>query len=181
MIACAKEMYGMEFKLMVMELNASDSRGIAVVRETIKGFAESKAPIVTKYDCKIVILDEADSMTRDAQAALRRLMEKYSRSTRFCLICNYVRFLLIFNKKVNKIIPALQSRCTKFKFKQIPVVDAQSRVKEICKIEGIKIEDQAVEDIIVISEGDMRKVVNMLQVNLIFSLFYFTISKYFIA
>jgi DNA polymerase III delta prime subunit len=72
-------------------LNASDARGIKVVRETIKSFAETRAPIKSNFNCKIVILDEADSMTRDAQAALRRIMEKYSASTRFCLICNYVR------------------------------------------------------------------------------------------
>ena len=119
----------------------------------IKGFAETRSPIHSAFNCKIVILDEADSMTRDAQAALRRIMEKYSRSTRFCLICNYV----------NKIIPALQSRCTKFKFKQIPVEHASSRVKEICEAEGIEVDSQAVEDIIRLSEGDMRRVVNMLQ------------------
>lgn len=95
MIACAKEMYGAEYSMMVLELNASDSRGIQVVRDTIKGFAETGAPIKSNYNCKIIILDEADSMTRDAQAALRRIMEKYSENTRFCLICNYVSFPIL--------------------------------------------------------------------------------------
>lgn len=97
MIACAKEMYGSEYNMMVLELNASDARGIQVVRDTIKGFAETGAPIKSNYNCKIIILDEADSMTRDAQAALRRIMEKYSENTRFCLICNYVSSQKLFS------------------------------------------------------------------------------------
>lgn len=100
---------------MVLELNASDDRGIKIVRERIKVFSETQSPFTncnTKF--KLVILDEADSMTKDAQAALRRMMESYSRTTRFCLIGNYV----------NNLIPAIQSRCTRFKFKKIPFEDA---------------------------------------------------------
>lgn len=90
MIASAKKIFQSSYKYMVLELNASDARGINVIREEVKGFAETKTPVVTKFDCKIIILDEADALTKDAQAALRRVMEKYSRNTRFCLICNYV-------------------------------------------------------------------------------------------
>lgn len=156
MIACARQLFGPAYRVMVLELNASDARGIDVVRNMIKGFADTKSPISTTFDCKIVILDEADAMTKDAQAALRRIMEKYSRNTRFCLICNYV----------NKIIPALQSRCTRFKFKQIPTVDAFDKIRHIVDQEGIQLEDNAIEDIVSLAEGDMRKVVNMLQVSL---------------
>jgi len=154
MVACAKQLFGPSYKMMVLELNASDARGINVVRNMIKGFADTKSPIATKFNCKIVILDEADAMTKDAQAALRRIMEKYSKTTRFCLICNYV----------NKVIPALQSRCTRFKFKQIPIEDALDKIKFIATNEGISIEDDAIADIVRLAEGDMRKVVNMLQV-----------------
>lgn len=89
-LAGSKLLYGPTFKYMVLELNASDDRGINTVRNTIKTFAESKPPIQTDLQFKLVILDEADAMTKDAQAALRRMMERYSRTTRFCLICNHV-------------------------------------------------------------------------------------------
>ena len=89
-LASAKKLYGSAFNYMVIELNASDERGINTVRNTIKVFAESQPPIQSDVRFKLVILDEADNMTKDAQAALRRMMERFSSTTRFCLICNYV-------------------------------------------------------------------------------------------
>lgn len=90
-LATAKQLYGSTFRYMVLELNASDDRGINIVRKTIKSFAESKPPLLNQsITFKLVILDEADSMTKDAQSALRRMMEKFSKTTRFCLICNHV-------------------------------------------------------------------------------------------
>ena len=114
-LALAKELFGHEFfRQRVTELNASDERGIAVVREKIKKFAQRK---IAKHPdgrtnvppIQICILDEADSMTSDAQAALRRIIEQYSATTRFCIICNYV----------SKIIDPLASRCVKFRFSPI--------------------------------------------------------------
>lgn len=91
-VASARKMYGKDYNMMVLELNASDARGIDVVRDIIKTFAETQVPFTnSEYNIKLIILDEADAMTRDAQAALRRIMEKYSKTTRFCMICNYVR------------------------------------------------------------------------------------------
>lgn len=90
-IASAKELYKNTYSYMVIELNASDERGINTIRNTVKVFAESQPPIKSDVGFKLVILDEADNMTKDAQAALRRMMERFSNTTRFCLICNYVR------------------------------------------------------------------------------------------
>lgn len=112
-LAMAKELFGKEFyKHRILELNASDERGISVVREKIKKFAQRKIaqnPDIACPPIQICILDEADSMTIDAQAALRRIIEAYSHSTRFCIICNYI----------SKIIDPLASRCVKFRFSPI--------------------------------------------------------------
>ena len=161
-LALAKELYGPElFKSRVLELNASDERGISIVREKVKDFARmqlSNPPPLykDKYPCppyKIIILDEADSMTQDAQSALRRTMETYSKITRFCLICNYV----------TRIIDPLASRCSKFRFKSLDQDNAKSRLEEIAQNEGVKLEAGAVETLIKCSEGDLRKAITFLQ------------------
>lgn len=128
----------------VMELNASDSRGIDTVRVQIKEFAQTKTALV-----KVVVLDEADSMSRDAQSALRRIMEDHE-NTRFCLICNYAR----------KILPPIASRCTRFRF--CPVNET-GRIREVCLKEGIRFTDDGIELINEYSDGDMRKVMNDIQ------------------
>ena len=161
-LALAKELYGPELiKTRVLELNASDERGISIVREKVKNFARmqlsSPSPAYAKqYPCppyKIIILDEADSMTQDAQSALRRTMETYSKITRFCLICNYV----------TRIIDPLASRCSKFRFKSLDQGNAKKRLEEIAENEGVPLEDGAVDALIKCSEGDLRKAITFLQ------------------
>ncbi|KAL8784471.1 MAG: hypothetical protein Q9213_003942 [Squamulea squamosa] len=161
-LALAKELYGPDmFKSRVLELNASDERGISIVREKVKDFARtqlSNPPLYyrDKHPCppyKIVILDEADSMTQDAQSALRRTMETYSKITRFCLICNYV----------TRIIDPLASRCSKFRFKSLDQGNAKRRLQEIAQLEAVKMEDGVVDALIKCSEGDLRKAITFLQ------------------
>ena len=161
-LALAKELYGPEmFKTRVLELNASDERGISIVREKVKDFARmqlSNPPphYQDKYPCppyKIIILDEADSMTQDAQSALRRTMETYSKITRFCLICNYV----------TRIIDPLASRCSKFRFKMLDQENTKKRLEDISENEGVKLESGAIETLIKCSEGDLRKAITFLQ------------------
>lgn len=143
--------FGNKKKLMVMKLDASDDRGINSVRDEIKGFAEKKNYF--NSGIKVIILDEADSMTFDAQFALRRIMEKYSEKTRFCLICNYE----------NKIISAIKSRCIQFKFNPISKDFVINKLQEITKNENIKISKKVLETINYISKGDLRKAINLLQ------------------
>jgi replication factor C subunit 3/5 len=150
-LACAREIYGSNINSMVLELNGSDDRGINVVREQIKDFAGSKQ--LFNKGVKLVILDEADSMTYDAQFALRRVIENYTYNTRFCLICNYI----------TKIIPALQSRCTIFRFSPIKKKLILNKLNEVIKKENVKISENAKKAISKISEGDMRKAYNILQ------------------
>lgn len=161
-LALAKELYGPEMmKSRVLELNASDERGISIVRQKVKDFARMQltnppAGYKDKYPCppfKIIILDEADSMTQDAQSALRRTMETYSKITRFCLICNYV----------TRIIDPLASRCSKFRFKSLDQSNAKKRLEEISTAEGVSVEDGALDALIRCSEGDLRKAITFLQ------------------
>jgi len=163
-LALAKELYGPEMmKARVLELNASDERGISIVREKVKDFARmqlTNAPTTAGYKdrhpCppfKIIILDEADSMTQDAQSALRRTMETYSKITRFCLICNYV----------TRIIDPLASRCSKFRFKSLDQGNAKKRIEEIAAKEGVALEEGVVEVLIKCAEGDLRKAITYLQ------------------
>jgi replication factor C subunit 2/4 len=164
-LALSKSLFGPTlFRTRVLELNASDERGINIVREKIKDFARTQlsqpsgldAAYREKYPCppfKIIILDEADSMTQDAQSALRRTMEQYSRITRFCLVCNYV----------TRIIEPLASRCSKFRFKALDGVSAGDRLSEIAQAESLTLEDGVVETLIRCAEGDLRRAITYLQ------------------
>jgi replication factor C subunit 3/5 len=152
-LAIARRLYGSGYKDMVLELNASDDRGIDVVREQIKDFAGTRKLFSTGV--KLIILDEADAMTHDAQFALRRVIEKYTKNTRFCLIGNYV----------SKIIPALQSRCTKFRFSPLRKEQIEGKLRSIVDREGLssRVSADGIEAILRLSNGDMRKVLNVLQ------------------
>jgi len=149
-IALARDLFGDVWRDNFIEMNASDERGIDVVRHKIKEFART-APISSPF--KIIFLDEADALTPDAQAALRRTMEMYSRTCRFILSCNYV----------SRIIEPIQSRCAVFKFKPISRDAMKRKLLEICEKEGLEIDDEALEALIYISGGDFRKAINALQ------------------
>ena len=149
-VAIAQEIYGEKWKENFLELNASDERGIDVVRNRIKNFARSS---FGKYDYKIIFLDEADSLTKDAQSALRRTMEQFSHNTRFILSCNYS----------NRIIDPIQSRCAVFRFPPLSDEAISEKVREIAGEEGITITEGGVGAIIYVSQGDMRKAINSLQ------------------
>lgn len=156
--ACARELYGDSINIMCLELNASDDRGIGAVRNRIDLFAtnndmDSDLFNSKKRKQKLVILDEVDLMTYDAQFALRNVMEANTRTTRFCLICNYA----------TKIDKALMSRCSIFIFPLIPFDLHLDHVKSIIKYENINIDPIAVNHIIEISMGDMRRSITILQ------------------
>ena len=151
-LAMAKEMFGQEWKGNFIELNASDERGIDVVRGKIKDFART-APL-GGAEFKIIFMDEADALTSDAQAALRRTMEKFSKICRFILSCNYS----------SKIIDPIQSRCAVFRFKPLSQDDVRSFLTRIIKEENVDIEEEAVAGLVHVARGDMRRAVNSLQV-----------------
>jgi replication factor C subunit 3/5 len=155
-MACAKQIYGDTASSMVLQINASEERGIEVVRTTISQFVNAK-PLLkntqTDIQYKLVILDEADSMTSDAQAMLRRVIEGYTANARFCLICNYI-------KKINT---AIQSRCTCFRFSLLNNKDIKIKMLKTIKDKQINISNDAVNCIINRSNGDMRKIFNILQ------------------
>jgi replication factor C small subunit len=150
-IAMAKELYGQDYKESFLELNASDERGIDIVRGKIKDFARS-VPIAS-VPFKIIFLDEADALTSDAQNALRRTMEMYSNVTRFVLSCNYS----------SKIIEPIQSRCAVFRFTTLETADVTKMIKHISEKEGITISQDGVDAIVEVCEGDMRRTINLLQ------------------
>ena len=150
-MALAKQIYGDNIKLMVMKLDASDDRGINSVREDIKGFAEKSNMFIKGI--RLIILDEVDSMTFDAQFALRRIIEKYSSAIRFCLICNYE----------NKIIPAIRSRCANFRFSNISLIYISKKLEQIAHLEKINIDIDTINIISYLAKGDLRKAINLFQ------------------
>ncbi|KAF8518037.1 P-loop containing nucleoside triphosphate hydrolase protein [Hysterangium stoloniferum] len=150
-LAVARRIYGSDFRKQILELNASDDRGIDVVREQIKQFAETRTLFSKGF--KLIILDEADMMTNAAQSALRRVIEQYTRNVRFCIICNYV----------NKITPAIQSRCTRFRFSPLPISEVEKRVVDVIDAEQVKITDDGKNALLRLSKGDMRRALNILQ------------------
>ncbi|KAK1139462.1 Subunit of heteropentameric Replication factor C (RF-C) [Aspergillus melleus] len=163
-LALARRIYGEKnMRQMVLELNASDDRGIDVVREQIKTFASTKqifsmAPKSTSNESslasyKLIVLDEADAMTSTAQMALRRIMEKYTANTRFCIIANYT----------HKLSPALLSRCTRFRFSPLKEQDIRSLVDLVVEKEQVNIQPEAVDSLVTLSKGDMRRALNVLQ------------------
>ena len=159
-LACARELFGKDYKSRVMELNASDERGINVVRTKIKGFAQVAVSSQTERNgadapppYKLIVLDEADSMTTDAQSALRRMMETHSKVTRFCIICNYI----------SRLIPPIASRCAKFRFKPLPAEAMRERLEFIATSESVSIPPDALIELMRVSEGDMRRAIQMLQ------------------
>lgn len=150
-LCLAHDLYGENYREYIMELNASDERGINVVRETVKTFARTKP--IGEVTFKILILDEADNMTDDAQQALRRTMERYTETARFILIANYS----------GKIIEPIQSRCAPFRFTYLPREAIIKRIEYICERENVKILEDGIEAILEIGEGDLRKTINILQ------------------
>lgn len=149
-VALAKELYGKEFERNFLELNASDARGIDVVRGQIKDFARTLA-----FDSsfKVIFLDESDALTADAQQALRRTMEKYTKTARFILSCNYS----------SRIIEPIQSRCVVFRFKPLPLKEMAQKIYDIAKAENVQLDEKAINAINYVCEGDLRKAINVLQ------------------
>lgn len=150
--AYANEAYGDYTRFMVLQINASEERGIEIIRNKVKPFVVSSC-LYKKQPFKLVILDEVDSMTISAQSMLRRIIEDYTENARFCLICN----------KLKNIDPAIQSRCTTFKFANMDDNNMKNRLIDICKLEKIKYDNDGLDILIKISKGDMRKALNNLQ------------------
>lgn len=151
-VALGYELFDESYSQNFLELNASDTRGIDVIRGTIKNFAATLP--FGKTNFKIIFLDEADALTRDAQNALRRTIENYVRTCRFILSCNYS----------SKIIEPIQSRCALFRFKPLNEGEITKRLKEVSKKEKLSMDNDAYKALVYVSEGDMRKAINFLQI-----------------
>jgi len=147
----ARELFGEEWHENFLELNASDERGIDVIRVKVKDFARTKA--LGNVPFKIIYLDECDALTKEAQQALRRTMENYTQTCRFILSCNYS----------SKIIDPIQSRCAVFRFKPLPREDINDIITTIAQQEQLTIDDEAREALYTITGGDVRKLENILQ------------------
>ncbi len=150
-LAIAKEIYGEHWSRNFLELNASDERGINTIRTKVKDFARTKP--IRSFSFKIILLDEADSLTKDAQQALRRMMEQYSKNCRFILDCNFP----------SKIIDPIKSRCAVLRFKPLDDESIISYVGRIMKSEKLGADKKTLGAIAKVSEGDARKAVNILQ------------------
>jgi replication factor C small subunit len=156
-LCIARELLGEYWKRDTLELNASDERGIKMVRERVKEFAAVMKLSTSNNDddkpYRIIILDEADEMTSEAQTALRRIIEDSSKTTRFIIICNYL----------SQIIEPIQSRCVVFHFTRLAKEDVIDYLKKICEKEGVKYEEKALEQIYTATSGDLRHSINILQ------------------
>jgi replication factor C small subunit len=150
-LVMVKKLFGKNWRENYLELNASDERGINVIREKVKDFARTKA--IGEVPFKIIFLDEADALTREAQQALRRTMENFTASCRFILSCNYS----------SKIIEPIQSRTSIFRFRALTKDEIEKVLERIAKNEKLKIDKEALDAIYEISEGDCRKAINVLQ------------------
>jgi len=150
-LCLAHDIFGEKYAEAFMELNASDSRGIDVIRTTVKEFA--RIATISGLPFKVLVLDEADNMTGDAQHALRRTMERFTETCRFILCCNYS----------GKIIEPIQSRCALFRFTPLREEDVAGYLKDIAQKEKVELAKDGLEAIVKISEGDLRKAVNTLQ------------------
>jgi replication factor C small subunit len=148
--AVARELYGEGWEEHFLELNASDERGIDVVRDRIKSFARTS---FGGHEYRIIFLDEADALTSDAQSALRRTMEQFSNNVRFILSCNYS----------SQIIDPIQSRCAVFRFAPLADEAVEEQVRLIADEEGIELTDDGVDALVYAAGGDMRKAINGLQ------------------
>jgi replication factor C small subunit len=150
-LVIARQLFGNNWRASTLELNASDERGIDVIRNKVKDFARTRA--ISDVPFKIIYLDECDALTREAQQALRRTMENYTQTCRFILSCNYS----------SKIIDPIQSRCSVFRFKPLDKQDVFSIVDRIVEKEGLKITDKAKDAVYEVSNGDCRRAENILQ------------------
>jgi len=146
-----KELFGLSWRENYLELNASDERGIDVIRQKVKDFARTKA--IGNVPFKVIFLDEADALTKEAQQALRRTMENYTSTCRFVMSCNYS----------SKIIDPIQSRCAIFRFKLLEKKDIEKRLILITEKENLQISEETIEALYEASEGDFRRVINLLQ------------------
>ncbi len=149
-VAIARELYGENWQEHFLELNASDERGIDVVRDRVKSFARTS---FGGHNYRIIFLDEADALTSDAQSALRRTMEQFSNNVRFILSCNYS----------SQIIDPIQSRCAVFRFSPLPDEAIAQQVRYIAREQGIEMTDDGVEALVYVAGGDMRAAINGLQ------------------
>jgi replication factor C small subunit len=150
-IIVAKELFKEYWRENYLELNASDARGIDVIRQEVKNFARTKS--LGSVPFKIIFLDEADALTKEAQQALRRTMENFTSTCRFILSCNFS----------SKIIDPIQSRCVVFRFKLLEKKDIEKVMKKIAEKEGITLDEKAYETIYEGSEGDCRRAINLIQ------------------
>ena len=150
-LCLARDLYSDAYREHIMELNASDERGIDVVRETVKTFARIRS--IGEIPFKIMILDEADNMTGDAQQALRRTMERFTETCRFILCANYS----------GKIIEPIQSRCAPFRFTYLPREEQDNYLKYIAEKEKVKLSDEGLSTIFEVCGGDLRRAINTLQ------------------
>ena len=152
-LVIARELYGEKWRENTLELNASDERGIAVIRNRVKDFARSR-PTSARVPFRLVVLDEADNMTPEAQQAFRRIMEQYSSTARFILTANYI----------SGIIEPIQSRCAVFRFNPLPRDAVKERLRFIARSEGLEVAEEALDALYELSGGDMRRAINMLQI-----------------